>query len=148
VIERSQRVPLPLAEVFAFFADAGNLEAITPQWLRFRIVTPRPIAMREGTLIEYRLALHRVPCRWRTRIDTWIPGRRFVDRQLAGPFASWVHTHTFAAESGGTRIHDHVAYRMPLGPLGAVAHALLIGRDLERIFDHRRAAVARLLGAG
>ncbi len=68
-------------EVFPFFADAGNLEAITPPWLAFHVVTPRPIAMREGTLIEYRLRLHGVPIRWLTRIDEWVPGRAL--RRLA-----------------------------------------------------------------
>jgi ligand-binding SRPBCC domain-containing protein len=146
LIERSQVVPLPPADAFAFYADAFNLEAITPPWLRFRILTPRPIAMGEGALIEYRLALHGAPCRWRTRIDVWEPGVRFVDRQLSGPFGSWQHTHEFEARPGGTLIRDRVLYRMPLGPLGELARAVLIGRDLERIFDHRRDAVERLLG--
>ena len=88
-IDRTQVVPLPVDEAFAFFADAFNLEAITPPWLRFRILTPRPIAMGEGALIDYRLQLHHAPCRWHTRIDTWVPGRRFVDRQLSGPFSRW-----------------------------------------------------------
>jgi ligand-binding SRPBCC domain-containing protein len=144
-IEREQLVPRPADEAFDFFADAYNLEAITPPWLRFRILTPRPIAMGEGALIDYRLSLHRVPCRWHTRIDTWVPGRRFVDRQISGPFSVWEHTHTFEPRPGGTLIRDLVAYRMPLGPLGEIARRVLIGRDLERIFDYRRAAIARLL---
>ncbi len=148
-IEREQLVPLPLHRAFAFFADAGNLEAITPPWLRFRILTPQPIHLGEGTLIEYRLALHGVPVRWRTRIERWEPGKRFVDTQVDGPFALWEHTHTFAEERGGTLIRDRVAYRMPLGPVGSLVHRLLIGRDLERIFDYRRDAIARLLeGSG
>ena len=145
VIDRAQLVPQAAGEAFAFFADAFNLESITPPWLRFRILTPRPIAMAEGALIDYRLALHGVPCRWHTRIDQWIPGRRFVDRQLSGPFRAWVHTHTFEPRPGGTLIRDHVVYRMPLGPLGELARRALIGRDLERIFDYRRDAIERLL---
>jgi ligand-binding SRPBCC domain-containing protein len=145
VIDRAQLVPQAAGEAFAFFADAFNLESITPPWLRFRILTPRPIAMAEGTLIDYRLALHGVPCRWHTRIDQWIPGRRFVDRQLSGPFRAWVHTHTFEPRPGGTLIRDHVVYRMPRGPLGELARRALIGRDLERIFDYRRDAIERLL---
>ena len=144
-IEREQVVPQPADEAFAFFADAYNLEAITPPWLRFRILTPRPIAMREGALIDYRLSLHRVPCRWHTRIDVWEPGRRFVDRQISGPFSVWDHTHTFESVGGGTLIRDHVVYRMPLGPLGEIGRRVLIGRDLERIFDYRREAIERLL---
>ena len=145
VIEREQLVPQSADAAFAFFADAVNLEAITPPWLRFRILTPRPIAMREGALIDYRLTLRRVPCRWHTRIDAWIPGRRFVDRQVSGPFRAWIHTHTFEPRPAGTLIRDHVAYRMPLGALGELARRTLIGGDLERIFDYRRAAIERLL---
>jgi ligand-binding SRPBCC domain-containing protein len=146
-IDRAQLVPLPVEEAFAFFADAFNLEAITPPWLRFRILTPRPIAMGEGAMIDYRLQLHHVPCRWHTRIETWVPGRRFVDRQLSGPFSRWEHTHTFESRPEGTLIRDLVVYQMPLGPLGELARRLLIGRDLERIFDYRCEAVERLLGA-
>ena len=145
-IERAQLVPKPVDEAFDFFADAFNLEAITPPWLRFRILTARPIAMGEGTLIDYRLSLHRVPCRWHTRIDAWVPGRRFVDRQISGPFGAWEHTHTFESRPGGTLIRDLVVYRMPLGPLGEIARRVLIGRDLEKIFDYRRAAIAGLMG--
>jgi ligand-binding SRPBCC domain-containing protein len=144
-IERAQLVPAPVGVAFAFFADAFNLEAITPPWLRFRILTPRPIAMGEGALIDYRLTLHRVPCLWHTRIDTWVPGRRFVDRQISGPFSVWEHTHTFESRAGGTLIRDLVVYRMPLGPLGEIARRVLIGRDLERIFDYRRDAIERLI---
>lgn len=144
-LERAQLVPLDPGEAFAFFADAFNLEAITPPWLRFRILTPRPIDMREGALIDYRLSLHHVPCKWHTRIDQWTPGRRFIDRQISGPFGLWEHTHTFESQPGGTLIRDVVAYRMPLGPLGEIGRRVLIGRDLERIFDYRRDAVERLL---
>jgi ligand-binding SRPBCC domain-containing protein len=145
-IERSQLVALPLDGAFAFFADAYNLEALTPPWLGFRILTPRPIPMRRGTTIEYVLTTHRVPVRWRTEIVEWAPRRRFVDTQLQGPFRLWEHTHAFDERPGGTLIHDSVRYRMPYGALGAIAHRILIARDLERIFDYRRDAVERLLG--
>ncbi len=145
-IDRAQLVPLEVGEAFAFFADASNLEAITPQWLRFRIVTPQPIVIGEGTLIDYRLTLHWVVVRWRTRIECWEPGRCFVDTQIEGPFAFWRHTHTFEEQRGGTLISDRVDYRMPLRIVGVLAHRLLIGRDLERIFNYRRDAIARLLG--
>jgi ligand-binding SRPBCC domain-containing protein len=147
-LEREQFVPLSVDDCFGFFADASNLEAITPPWLRFRILSPLPIAISEGAVIEYRLALHGLPFRWRTRIDQWEPGRRFVDRQVRGPFRLWEHTHTFEARDGGTTIRDRVLYRMPYGPFGALARRLLIGADLERIFDYRRDAVERLLGSG
>src|SRR5690242_16126475 len=93
---RSQVVPLPLDEAFAFFADALNLEALTPPWLRFRVLNPS-VRIEQGALVDYRLRLHRVPVTWRTRIEAWEPGVRFVDRQLAGPFASWEHLHAFRA---------------------------------------------------
>ena len=146
-IERAQLVPLPFEDAFAFFADAYNLEALTPPWLRFRILTPWPITMRKGTTIEYVLTTRRLPVRWRTEIVEWEPGVRFVDRQVNGPFRLWEHTHAFEERPDGTLIRDTVLYRMPYGPLGAIAHRILVSRDLERIFDYRRDAVERLLGA-
>lgn len=145
-IERSQLVPLPLEDAFAFFADAYNLEALTPPWLRFRILTPRPIPMEKGATIEYVLTMHRLPVRWRTEIIEWRPGRRFVDKQVEGPFRLWEHTHAFEERHHGTMIRDTVLYRMPYGPLGTIAHRIIVARDLERIFDYRRDAVERLLG--
>ena len=145
-IDRAQVVPLTPDRAFAFFVDASKLEAITPPWLRFRILTPQPIVVGEGTLIDYRLALHRVPVRWRTRIERWESGRCFVDRQIEGPFASWKHTHTFEEWPGGTLIRDRVEYRMPVGVLGRLVHGLVVGRDLERIFDYRGDTIAGLLG--
>jgi ligand-binding SRPBCC domain-containing protein len=146
-IERAQLVPLPAADAFASFADAYNLEALTPPWLRFRILTPRPIPMRKGTTIDYVLTTHRLPVRWRTEIVEWEPGRRFVDIQQKGPFRLWEHTHAFEDRHDGTLIRDTVRYRMPYGALGAIAQRVLVARDLERVFDYRRDAVDRLLGA-
>jgi ligand-binding SRPBCC domain-containing protein len=146
VLIREQHLPGTPAEVFPFFADAGNLERITPEWLGFRVVTPRPIEMRAGTLIEYRLRLHGLPFRWLTRIDVWEPPHRFVDRQLRGPYRDWRHEHTFAAGGpGGTLMRDRVEYSLPLGPLGRLADAVLVRRDLARIFDHRAGSVARFI---
>ena len=147
VLERIQLVPRPRAEVFAFFADAHNLEAITPGSLRFRITTPGPIAMRAGTRIDYRLSLFGLPFRWRTLIEEYRPDERFVDLQLAGPYRRWRHLHAFEEAPGGTRMLDRVEYELPLGPLGELAHAALVGRQLRAIFDHRRRAIEALLGA-
>ena len=127
-------------QVFPFFAEAANLEAITPPWLRFRIITPGPIEMREGALIEYRLRLHGLPIRWRTRIDEWEPGVRFVDRQLSGPYRLWHHTHEFEpAGDGRTLMRDTVRYALPA--LDRLTHPL-VRRDLRRIFDFRAQAIA------
>lgn len=148
VLERAQRLPRPVEHVFAFFADARNLEAITPPWLRFRVATAGTIEMRPGTLIEYRLRLHGLPVGWLTRISEWVPGERFVDEQVRGPYRLWHHTHLFERHGGETVVRDRVRYRLPLEPLGAAAHLLLVRRDLARIFDFRQAAVERLLVAG
>jgi ligand-binding SRPBCC domain-containing protein len=146
LLTREQILPGDPDEVFGFFADAFNLEAITPPWLRFRVLTPGPIHMAPGTLIQYRLELHRMPIRWLTRIETWVTGERFVDVQVRGPYRLWHHTHTFEAHDGGTLVRDRVRYALPLGPLGELAHRLLVRRDLERIFDFRQESVARMLG--
>jgi ligand-binding SRPBCC domain-containing protein len=147
LLTRTQLVPRPRAEVFAFFADPWNLERITPPHLRFRILTPPPIELRAGALIDYRLSLFGVPFGWRTVIEAWEPGVRFVDRQLRGPYRRWHHTHTFADAPGGTLIGDRVEYQLPLGPLGEVARALVVRRQLDAIFDYRRRAIEALWGA-
>ena len=95
ILERQQRVELPIERAFEFYGEARNLEAITPPWLGFEVTTPAPVEMRAGTLLDYRLKLHRVPVRWRTRIEAWEPPQRFVDAQLSGPYALWEHTHEF-----------------------------------------------------
>lgn len=142
---RTQLVPRDLDSVFSFFADAANLEAITPRFLRFSILTPAPIAMHVGTRIDYRLSLFGVPLTWRTRITAWEPGVRFVDEQESGPYALWRHTHEFTPQGKSTLMRDVVEYREPLGPLGQVAHVLFVERTLNRIFDYRRDAIAGLL---
>ena len=135
-------MPRPAVEVFGFFADAVNLERITPPLLRFEVVTEPPIEMRAGTLIEYRLRLHGIRIDWLTRIDEWEPGVRFVDTQLAGPYRLWHHTHSFEEADGGTMMRDVVRYALPLWPLGELA-VPLVRRDLARIFDYRREVVSR-----
>lgn len=146
ILERRQRIERPIEEVFAFYGDARNLERITPPWLGFEVTTPGPIEMGAGSLIEYRLRLHRVPVRWRTRIETWEPPRRFVDAQIKGPYSLWEHTHEFEQDGpGATVIRDRVRYSIPFGPLGDLANRLLVKRDLRQIFDYRREAVAREL---
>ena len=144
-LERGQLLPQPIEEVFAFFSDAANLEAITPPFLHFRILTPMPIAMRAGTRIDYALSLYGVPVRWRTLITRWEPGACFVDEQESGPYELWRHTHEFEPRGRSTFMRDTVEYLEPLGPLGQLANVLFVERALERIFDFRRDTTARLL---
>jgi ligand-binding SRPBCC domain-containing protein len=126
-------------EVFPFFADARNLEAITPPLLKFEVVTPGEIAMGVGTLIQYRLKVHGVGVDWLTSIQEWEPPVRFVDVQVRGPYALWHHTHTFAAgpQAGTTVMRDVVRYAIGWGPLGELAARAFVHRDVARIFDYR-----------
>ena len=144
---REQLLPARIDEVWSFFSDAANLEAITPSWLRFRILTPQPIEMREGTLIEYRLQLGPIPVGWRTRIATWEPPLRFADVQERGPFALWEHHHEFRALGGMTHMLDRVHYRLPLGRFGDLLGGLPVDASLAAIFDHRHRSIAERFGA-
>jgi len=130
-----------LPEVFAFFADASNLETITPPWLRFEITTPRPIEMGRGTRIDYRLRLHGFSFSWRSEITAWDPPYRFVDEQVRGPYRLWRHEHTFEEKGGGTSVRDHVDYAVPGGLL---VQKLVVARDVAQIFDFRRRKLKEL----
>jgi ligand-binding SRPBCC domain-containing protein len=145
ILEREQRLPGAPEDVFGFFADARNLEAITPPLLRFRVVTPAPVVMGRGTLIRYRLRVHGVPVSWLTEITEWKPPYRFVDEQRTGPYALWHHTHTFESDGEETIMRDVVRYRIGFGPLGALAAALFVRRDVAAIFDYRAERVVALL---
>lgn len=145
ILTRSLTLDVPREQAFAFFADAGNLEAITPPELGFQIITPQPINIRQGTLIDYRLKLHGIPMAWRTEISMWEPPFRFVDMQLRGPYSQWIHTHTFTEpEPGKTLIEDEVRYRLPFEPFGDIIHSLIRGQ-LDRIFDFRQESVRKLI---
>lgn len=145
-IERTQIVPRPRSEVFAFFADATNLERITPRSVGFTILTPRPIEMREGARIEYRIKLNGIPVRWTTRIAAFEPEERFIDVQERGPYKLWHHTHTFRDVPGGTEIGDLVLYEIGWGALGKLAHGMFVRRQLAHIFDYRSKVMKELFG--
>jgi ligand-binding SRPBCC domain-containing protein len=144
VLERTQVVPIPIDEAFAFFADARNLERITPPWLRFQIVEA-PVELHAGARLRYRLTLFGIPIRWRTEIVEWSPPRGFVDVQRRGPVLVWEHTHRLTAVAGGTEIYDHVRYRLFFGPLGWLVRRLLVRGWVESIFDYRAEQVPGLL---
>lgn len=145
-LERTELIERTIDDVFAFYCDAENLEAITPPFLAFRVLTPMPVKMEVGARIDYALTLFGIPVRWTTRITEWEPGVRFVDEQESGPYAFWRHTHEFEQHGDGTLVHDIVEYRVPMGVLGKIAHTIFVAGTLRRIFDFRaRAAASRFL---
>ncbi|WP_210495730.1 SRPBCC family protein [Patulibacter sp. SYSU D01012] len=148
VLRRSQRLDGTPEQVFPFFADAANLDRITPDLLRFRTITPEPIPMGTGTVIQYALRLHGVPLRWTSVIQRWEPPHRFVDVQLRGPFGLWHHEHRFeAAPGGGTVMTDVVHHGVGWGPAGALARRLFVLRDVDAIFAHRARVIPGLVAA-
>ena len=145
ILKRELTLELPREQVFAFFADAKNLELITPTHLNFKITSPGPIELREGALIDYQLSLHGIPMNWGTEITEWDPPHRFVDTQLKGPYSQWIHTHSFTAlDANTTLIEDEVRYRLPLEPLGDLFHFIVVG-ELKKVFDYREKVVAKEL---
>jgi ligand-binding SRPBCC domain-containing protein len=145
VFEAAQTVPVPRDEVFAFFSDPRNLEAITPPWLNFRIVERSTEDVRKNSVFTYRLKVHGIPMTWKSLISEWVPGERFVDEQIRGPYALWHHTHTFEDAAGGTRIGDRVLYRLPLAPLGDWIAGRFVDADVRKIFEYRRGRIEELL---
>lgn len=147
-LRREQLIEAPVEAVFRFFSVAGNLERITPDLLRFEVITPEPVVMGTGTILDYRLHLRGIPLRWQSVIEEWEPNVRFVDRQLKGPYALWHHRHEFEPVGDNqTVVRDRVTYRLPFSPLGDIALPL-VRRDLKAIFDHRQKATAQLIAEG
>ena len=140
---QEQLIKKPIEEVFEFFSDARNLQAITPPWLSFDVLSPQPIELQAGTLIDYKLKVRGIPFRWQTEITEWEPPIRFVDIQKRGPYNKWHHTHVFKAEKGGTRIFDDIEYAVPGGSL---VHKLFVRRDVTKIFEYRKAKLDELFG--
>ncbi len=136
-------LPRPIDEVFRFFSDVRNLQAITPDWLDFRIVTPGPVEIRPGVLIDYRLKIHGISIGWQSEISVWEPPHRFVDEQRRGPYRLWVHEHRFAPERNGTLVNDRVKYAVPGG---WIVDRLFVRRDVRRIFEFRQQKLTDLFG--
>ncbi|MBM4193756.1 MAG: SRPBCC family protein [Gemmatimonadetes bacterium] len=136
-LHRTQVVAQDLASVFAFFKDPHNLEAITPPWLRFRILMASDATVRAGTRIRYALRILGVPVQWESAITHYEENRAFADEQVVGPYRSWYHRHEFREVPGGVEIVDHVTYALPFGPLGRLVHALVVRHQLRAIFDYR-----------
>jgi len=144
VLERTQLVRAEPDRVFRFFEDPMNLERITPPWLRFRVLVSTDPQVRRGTEIDYLLRWQVFPMRWRSRITEYEPGVLFADEMLRGPYRSWYHRHHFRSVPGGVEVRDVVEYTLPCGPIGRSVHGMLIRRQLERIFDYRRNAIASI----
>ena len=140
-LHAEQLVPRDLETTFAFFADAGNLQRITPPWLDFTVTSELPIIMRPGAIIEYKLKVHGIPIRWRSVVSHWDPPREFVDEQVHGPYTMWHHRHRFTETPEGTLVEDEVRYRVPGGALAN----LFVQRDLSRIFSFRQQALLHAL---
>ena len=143
----SMRLPLPIEQVFGFFSDASNLERITPPELRFHTVSPQPIRMARGTVIDFRLRLLGIRFGWRTRISVWEPPHCFVDEQLRGPYRVWVHTHRFSEAEGFTTVADEVRFALPCWPFGQLAYPF-VSTMLQRIFEFRQQATRAMLLSG
>jgi hypothetical protein len=145
ILRRTQHLPRPLCEVFAFFARPENLQTITPPWLDFRI-TQAPPELGLGSRIEYRLRIHHIPTRWTTEITAWHPPHSFIDTQIFGPYTFWRHEHIFTADGAGTSMQDTVRYALPFGPLGRAVHSAIVRRDVNKIFDYRAERMRHLFG--
>ena len=145
VFSTEQWFPVLPQQVFAFFADAFNLELITPPWLHFQVLTAPPIEMKVGAVIDYQLRLRGFPVRWQSEITEWDPPHHFVDEQRRGPYRRWHHEHTFVECEGGTRAGDYVEYAVPGG---VVLRKLLVARDLKKIFAYRSQRLLEVLGEG
>jgi ligand-binding SRPBCC domain-containing protein len=144
IVESRMWLPKPRAEVFAFFADPVTLPSLMPSSLGVRLVTP-PAAMAAGAVFDLRLVWLGLPLRWRAFVREYDPPVRFLDVQVRGPYARWEHRHLFLVEGNGTRVEDRVVYRLPLGPLGRLAHTLVVGRQLTAMWAYRRRRIADLL---
>jgi len=138
-ISATQRLERPLEEVFPFFADAYNLEKLTPGFLNFKVLTPKPIQMSSGCEIKYTLKIHNIPIKWKTTILDWDPPHQFVDNQDSGPYSLWHHTHSFESINNGdaTLCKDTVLYKPKGWILAPLINKYFVQRDVTNIFNYR-----------
>lgn len=147
ILESRVWIPRPREEVFPFFADPRSVAGLDPPWLRFTLLSPLPDPLAAGAVLDFRIRWLGLPLRWRVLIREYDPPYRFVNVQVRGPYARWEHRHMFHADKGGTWVEDRITYRLPLGPLGQLAHSLGVGRQLRGIFDHRRRRLEEIFRA-
>jgi ligand-binding SRPBCC domain-containing protein len=144
-IEYDQFIDLPIEDVFNFFSKPENLSLITPPRMNFEIMTPQPLEMKEGQLVDYALTIaYIIKLRWRTLITKYESPHIFIDQQIKGPYSLWHHTHTFEEKDGGTIIKDSVVYAIPFGWLGRFVHAIYIKYDIQSIFKHRKKILTKI----
>ncbi|MEE4311404.1 MAG: SRPBCC family protein [candidate division KSB1 bacterium] len=148
ILETETILDMPLDEVFPFFADAHNLNRVTPPWLNFEIISDRDIEMQVGTQVQYRLKLHSIPVRWQSEITEWDPPYKFTDTQIQGPYRLWIHEHIFASEADKTIMRDRVTYAVPGRIFAQLIHSVFVKRDLDRIFSYREEVFKRIFSAG
>lgn len=137
-LERESVIKAPIEEVFSFFGKAENLNIITPPQLKFDIVTPLPITIKEGTIIDYKIKISGLSFNWRTKITEWEPPRRFIDIQTRGPYKMWVHEHTFIADGNKTIMKDKVNYISKGWFLEPLIQRFFVRKKVEDIFDYRQ----------
>lgn len=147
VLEDILEIPAPLPEVFSFFEKASNLGRITPPQLRMTLLTPEPVRMATGTVLDYTISVRGMPLRWTSVIAHYDPPHRFVDVQIRGPYGFWHHTHEFQASAEGTRIRDRVVYQLPFGPVGRLINRLMVARDVQAIFEYREKTLRRIFNS-
>lgn len=144
LLTRQQHLEYPLEKVFAFFQSPENLALITPPWLNFNVLTPSPVVMKQGAVIDYSIRWVGIPLRWTTGITAYRPPYHFVDEQTRGPYTLWHHTHIFQERDGGTDMLDEVRYALPFGMVGRIVERYVVRRQLDEIFDFRFHAIQKI----
>jgi ligand-binding SRPBCC domain-containing protein len=143
-LRREQLLPRTLDEVFSFFERPENLEAITPPWLHFKMITPTPVHIKQGSIFDYTMRVRGISMHWASLVTEYNPPHSFVDQQIRGPYEYWYNTHRFKETDEGTHIIEEIRYIMPFGLLGRAVHGLMVAQDLQEIFDYRQMAIEKL----